>query len=284
MLKQILALTNHLVPSYLAAKGLERLNPRLKDFITGASAAGFATDQIIDYIREESESPGQRGEKARLERGRAQGTLRPDERAAQTQIAQAELPGAVAQKGVALGAGLLTGGLGDIGAQAVQGMNAGPSPQQPPQQGMASPPQPQPNPQGQNPKGWQSVQGGAVLGGNPNPQGQGSGQQKQGGNIDQAIQMLDKSAAGQFVKKNLAAGSDPMALAAQVGGKMTQLAQQLEQVAGTDIGSIIEAYAQKLGAGQQGQQQGQQQASPGMDKIMQALSAATQSRQRRQRP
>jgi hypothetical protein len=117
MVSQILPLLSRLIPTGIAVKGLEKINPKISSFLGGAFGAGYTADQAIDFLREHLESPDNKGIKARMEQGSAAGTLRPDELAAQKRIRETEeIPNAL--KSLALGGSALAGGMA-----ASRGMN-----------------------------------------------------------------------------------------------------------------------------------------------------------------
>ncbi len=119
----------------LSIEALKKFSPQVKNFIGYGLAAGYGTDQILDFMRSKMESESFGAEKERLEKGVQQGGLRPDEQAASAQISEnerlpnlieggAKLAGRVA--GGALGSGLL-GGIGDNEESPVQDQNPQPA-------------------------------------------------------------------------------------------------------------------------------------------------------------
>lgn len=62
-------------------KAVSKIAPGIGPFITGAGAAGFVSDQIVDFLRNKYLSKEERRNKARLEERSTEGTARPDERA-----------------------------------------------------------------------------------------------------------------------------------------------------------------------------------------------------------
>lgn len=108
---------NPLIGGSLAIGLLNKLNPRMKDFIQYGIAAGYGTNEILDFLRNKIEGPTSVAEENRLEQGMAEGTLRPDEKAAYTERKVRNRPLDIAQAVAPLAggitAGLLSRGLGD---------------------------------------------------------------------------------------------------------------------------------------------------------------------------
>lgn len=77
-LAKILPLLNRLIPSGLAIKGLQKLNPNIGKFVTNATALGFGVDQILGYVRDQVEPMQVEG--------------RPDERASERRVQQGKAP------------------------------------------------------------------------------------------------------------------------------------------------------------------------------------------------
>lgn len=118
-MSSILPLLNKLVPVGLALKGLEKIDPRLKTFFSGAFAAGYGADEAMNFLRSKFESP----ESERLEEGAKKGSLRPDEAAGLQAVRKSKNVSENIQKGVALGAGA-AGGIASLlsgkGSQAIK--------------------------------------------------------------------------------------------------------------------------------------------------------------------
>jgi hypothetical protein len=123
MINKILPLLNRFVPSALAFKGIQKIDPRIGKFLDIAGGI-YGADAALDFVRNKFQ-PEQ------IETGGRQ--LRPDEEASQQQIANSrQLPnliGNIAKTGAALAGGA---GLAKLGAQALQPQEqlAGPSEQQ----------------------------------------------------------------------------------------------------------------------------------------------------------
>jgi len=109
MINRILPLLNKIVPLGLAAKGLEKINPKMKSFFSGAVAAGYTANEAMDFLRDQFSS-GVEQQKS--------GSLRPDEQAGINRRKQEEAPARIAQ-----GIGTLAAGaLGGVGASALTGL------------------------------------------------------------------------------------------------------------------------------------------------------------------
>lgn len=106
MISQILPFLKASIPYALAVKGLEKVDPRMKNFFTQAAAAGWGANEALDFLRNKFEGSGNKNERSRLETGSEKGTLRPDEAAGLAQIEQRERPMDLAQKGLAGAVGI----------------------------------------------------------------------------------------------------------------------------------------------------------------------------------
>ncbi len=114
MINNILAFLNPAIGTYLASKGLSKIDPRLGKFFSGAAATGYTVDQAIGFLRDKLTPEGQKAVRAKLQQGRAQGTLRPDQAGGLEGREQASAPYDVAQKAAAIGAGGVGGVLGAL--------------------------------------------------------------------------------------------------------------------------------------------------------------------------
>lgn len=123
MIDKIKSLINPLVPIGLAVKGLEKINPKMKAFFGGATAAGYSANEAMDFLRSEFGSK------------QNQFGNRPDEEAAMNRSEHERAPERLA-KGAAIGA---AGILGGIGGAALGGLAAGSDEQQPTQQQSTNP-------------------------------------------------------------------------------------------------------------------------------------------------
>lgn len=108
MIKKIVSLLSPYIPVGLAIKGMSKISPQLSSFIASAATAGYGTDTIIDFLRDQFESPAHKGRKAQLENKESQGGLRPDQVGSLNKYRGEER----LQKTAATGAGLLAGGIG----------------------------------------------------------------------------------------------------------------------------------------------------------------------------
>lgn len=109
MINKILPFLNRLLPTKLAYDALQKANPKLKKFATGAIASGYTIDQTMDFLRdrflpeENKEGFGQR----------------PDEKAAAQQVENSkQLP-----RALMTGASLAGGALGGLAAMGMGGGN-----------------------------------------------------------------------------------------------------------------------------------------------------------------
>jgi hypothetical protein len=114
MLAKILPFLNKALPTGLAIKGIEKINPGLGDFLSGAFGAGYTADQALDFLRDKLETPGNKGVHENLEQRQAQGMNRPDQAAALKSIRESKEPANVMANAITGGAAL-AGGLGAIG-------------------------------------------------------------------------------------------------------------------------------------------------------------------------
>ena len=126
------------LPASLGVKLLQKVNPKFKNFFTTAAAYGYDANNALDYLKNRFESQSSQSFENQLEKGASQGTLRPDEMAAKSQISNSQIPGKVARSALAYGGAALAGGLPGVAAQAAS--------QALPQQ-REQPQQPQMNPQ-----------------------------------------------------------------------------------------------------------------------------------------
>ena len=95
----------------LVTQGLEKINPKFKNFFSKAASYGYTADQSIDYLRKKFANPNQQAYQNQLQSRVAGGMARPDEQASMADIHQRELPGNVLQKlGAFGGAGLTSRG------------------------------------------------------------------------------------------------------------------------------------------------------------------------------
>lgn len=106
LLKSGLSFLSKFVPVGLAIEGLEKTNPQIKSFLSGALAAGYTANEALDFLRQQvsSDQPEQDPD-----------TLRPDEKAGLARKKQEEAPSKALQAAGTLAAA----GLGGVGASAL---------------------------------------------------------------------------------------------------------------------------------------------------------------------
>jgi len=92
-------------------QGLTKLVPHLGSFISGAYSAGYAADQILDFVRSRTESPSERRKEDLLRQRSSSGEARPDEKAMLSSIEQSRAP-LEAAFGAGKGLAQIAGGLG----------------------------------------------------------------------------------------------------------------------------------------------------------------------------
>ena len=73
-------------------EALGKIAPALNPFIQGAYVAGYAADQITDFLRQQYSSPEERRRHAHLQERSAERVARPDEKAALAQAEQGQAP------------------------------------------------------------------------------------------------------------------------------------------------------------------------------------------------
>lgn len=98
MIKKILPLLNKFIPESVAIKGLTKVNPKFGEFISKATAAGYATNEALGFIRNQ------------LGPIEGQG-LRADELAGLTRIKQSQAPEQFGKAALRTGIGATTAGL-----------------------------------------------------------------------------------------------------------------------------------------------------------------------------
>lgn len=108
MIDRILPLLNKFVPIGIAVKGLEKVSPKLKSFLGGATAAGYSANEAIDFLRDQFSRPHMK---------QPGSGARPDEQAAFNRRQHEEAPQRAAQGVASIGAA----GLGGLGAAALTG-------------------------------------------------------------------------------------------------------------------------------------------------------------------
>lgn len=101
-ISKIMPFLSKAAPFALAFKALEKVSPQMKNFITGAGAAGYGSEQILDFLRNNINPEGED----------ASGGGRADEQANRARQQFEEQPKRLAQTGATLGAALGGGALG----------------------------------------------------------------------------------------------------------------------------------------------------------------------------
>ena len=114
-----------LLPPDLIVKGLEKINPKFKNFFTTAASYGYGANRAIDYLVDRFTNPGQKQFQEQLDKGAAEGTLRPDEGVARGQMASHALPGQLARGAISLGGAGILGAIGSESSEPQQQQEAG---------------------------------------------------------------------------------------------------------------------------------------------------------------
>lgn len=279
LLGRITPFLNNLLPVGLALKGLENADPKLKNFIGYATSAGYASDQIMDFIRERFENPKSRETKNKLEQRQQQGNLRPDEMASLQEINASQLPGRALQKGLATGIGLAAGGLG---AGLIGG---GQQPQQ------STPQTPSPT-KSISPNGVGAT-GGLTPSGFPQRQKvQDNNQlnapaqtQKLASTPFDILSQFDSSLA-QFIEQQINNGQSPTAAAA-IAKMSTPFEKTIKGIEKNTKKNFVDWINEIFGVGNNVNinipQSQNKQPSSVTDKLMQALQLSAQARQNRQK-
>lgn len=290
LISRALPFLSKYIPFNIASKGLKKIDPRFGNFIESSVASGYTANEIMDFIRQKIGHP----EREALENKKS---LRPDEKASLERLRQQERPVKAAQGALALGAGVAGGLLGMGGGEGSQSVNPDqvlPAENQQgqlgyqPQQSLPSPEQAGYEQQAPIPTGpvEMGASKNAVMKSRPPQQKQPTmsqqmNQEIQG--IEQAIKAIDSSAIGQYIRKAVQSGVDPMTIAAQIAGRKTSEAAQLEKLSGIGIDELIQEYVSRLTGGKAAQQQGSQQGqlSPAMANLMKVMQMTQQARQKR---
>lgn len=106
MFNKILPLLSKLIPQSLSFKGLQKIDPRIGNYLTQSIAYGYTLDQSLDHLRKEFGDPDQE----------RKGKLRPDEEAANRIVKQSQEPGKIIKEAGRLG---LTGTGAGLAASAI---------------------------------------------------------------------------------------------------------------------------------------------------------------------
>lgn len=250
MIDRIIPLLNRVVPTALAFKGLQKLDPRIGRFFTQAQEKGFGQDDIMEFMRNEFEGGGKHDQR-----------LRPDERSSQQQIShsqsQGKTLGNVARTGASIAGAAGLGALGSLGLDALSSMIGG-------------------NEGEQEQSNQTDDQRSLLAGPNSNP--------TQEDAIQDFIQQFPE--IGNAVLRYIQGGHPPEVAAQQIKQTNThkQKIQELEQKSGIDFVDLITRLfgspkqqggsrpSQPVAQQNQGQQQGgdiQNQIKAAINKIMQ---------------
>lgn len=97
----------------------KKIAPKLVPFIAGASSAGYAADQVLDFLKNQFISPKEKRERASLTERVGSGVARPDEAANLSRMERKAAPFENAQQGIRM-ASQLAGGLASLGGQPQQ--------------------------------------------------------------------------------------------------------------------------------------------------------------------
>lgn len=230
------------IPASLGMKALTRINPKFKNFFTEAASYGIDTNRAIDYLTDRFSNPSTQQFEGQLEQGANQGTLRPDEMAARSEISNANIPSKLLKGAASFGgAGLALGsGESDQQEQAAQAAS--------PNSGGAG----------------QATQGG------PSPQPQAPAQQPQGnppGFNPASSFLIQFPELGKFMEEQIAQGIDPQSAAALARKKrlLAPIIQKIEKKTREDFGQL----ASRLfgGSQQQGSSQGKSQFLEGLNQL-----------------
>lgn len=93
-------------------KAIGKFIPGIGNFVSGAFTAGYAADQILDFVKDKLETPAARRNRQQLESRSEQGVARPDENASLSQMEQQRSPldalGGIAKLGGQAAGGVLT--------------------------------------------------------------------------------------------------------------------------------------------------------------------------------
>lgn len=274
----LFSLVSPYLGSALAVAGLGKLDPTLQKFFGYGAAAGYGTDQILDFLRSRMEGEGHAALKNKLEEGSQEGTLRPDERASKERMRQNQIGPDIAQGAIAAGAGLGAGiagaGLGPM-KQLLQGRGSQTQPQiaqQPQNPVAASSPSQQQQPQNSPPSASA-----------PSTPQQPQAQQISSSNaIAKYSPDLDK-----WLSFNIFSGNptDAVVKKAQSIAKYKPIISKLEKDLNVSFSDIVMGIYGNPNLGgsasqgmAQGQSQGQGQTSPGQQALLQSLQKLQQLR------
>jgi len=95
---------------------MAKVNKNFSNFFSKAAAAGYGSNQVIQFLQGLYSNPVAEGEKERLNAGMSKGTLRPDEQESLQEIERSQTPAEIAK-----GAGNLAFSLGGAGLAVTKG-------------------------------------------------------------------------------------------------------------------------------------------------------------------
>ncbi len=107
LITRALPFLSKLIPPAIAIKGLSKVDGRLGSFVQNAITAGYTTENIMDYLRDRMQVPGDKMERQRLESSK---NLTSQERAALSKRQQEDKLGSL----IGVGAGLIGGVAGMV--------------------------------------------------------------------------------------------------------------------------------------------------------------------------
>lgn len=112
-------------------------------------------------------------------------------------------------------------------------------------------------------------------------------QQRNPNVIDQVLSEIHDSSMGQYIRKSVQMGSDPMEIISTIMRKTPERVHDIEKKTGDKFENVIEAYIKKIMGGSKVQapeaapQPQQQQQGGGMEQLMAVLQQVRDARQRR---
>jgi len=120
------------------------------------------------------------------------------------------------------------------------------------------------------------------------PQQDQDSQQRDPNAIDQVLSEIHDSSMGQYIRKSVQMGSDPMDIISTIMRKSPDRVNDIEKKTGDKFENVIEAYIKKIMGGSKvqapeaaPQPQQQQQQGGGMEQLMAVLQQVRDARQRR---
>lgn len=118
------SILNKVVPFNIALQALEKVSPKLKSFISGAAAAGYASNEILDFLRSEYTNQNESKENLRPDQEAAINRRATEERGEKNIRRAATLAGGLAG---GLGASALTKGISAAAPAAISAVASGES-------------------------------------------------------------------------------------------------------------------------------------------------------------